>query len=137
LVDFYQSGGQKIVDGINTENYYGSSSINEPKEVLTYWPEMTFEKKQIESIKLDTYVNQNNLQDRIIDFIWADIQGAEVNLIKGGKNTFKNVRYFYTEYSNGNLYKGDKGLNGILKLLPNFEIECDYKGDVLLKNKYL
>lgn len=137
LVDFYQSGGQKIVDGINTENYYGSSSINEPKEVLTYWPEMTFEKKQIESIKFDTYVNENNLHDRIIDFIWADIQGAEVNLIKGGKNTFKNVRYFYTEYSNGNLYKGDKGLKGILKLLPNFEIECDYKGDVLLKNKYL
>jgi hypothetical protein len=74
---------------------------------------------------------------RIIDFIWADIQGAEINLIKGGKNTFKNVKYFYTEYSNGNLYKGDKGLKGILKLLPNFEIECDYQGDVLLKNKYL
>lgn len=136
-VDFYQSGGQKIIDGVNTENYYGSSSINEPKNVFIYWPDMTFEKKQIESIKFDTYIKENNLKNKIIDFVWADIQGAEINLIKGGKKTFKNVRYFYTEYSNGNLYKGDKGLDGILKALPDFEIECDYKGDVLLKNKNL
>jgi len=137
LVDFYESGGQKIVDGINVENYYGSSSINQPKNVFIYWPDMTFEKKQIQSVKLDSFIKENNLKDKIIDFIWADIQGAEANLIRGGRKTFKNVRYFYTEYSNGGLYKGDKGLNDILKMLPDFDIECDYQGDVLLKNKNL
>lgn len=137
IVDFYQSGGEKKEDGKITDTYYGSSSINEPKNVFIYWSDMTFEKKQIESIKFDTYIKENNLKNKIIDFVWADIQGAEINLIRGGKKTFKNVRYFYTEYSNGGLYKGDKGLDGILKALPDFEIECDYQGDVLLKNKYL
>lgn len=137
LVDFYQSGGEKKEGELKTDSYYGSSSINEPKNVFIYWPDMTFEKKQIESIKFDTYIKENNLKNKIIDFVWADIQGAEINLIRGGKKTFKNVRYFYTEYSNGGLYKGDKGLDGILKALPDFKIECDYQGDVLLKNKYL
>lgn len=137
FVDFYESGGQKKENGQVVDNYYGSSSINEPKDVFVYWPDMTFVKKQTESIKLDTFVKENNLKDKIIDFIWADIQGAEGNLIRGGKKTFKNVRYFYTEYSSGGLYKGDKDLDGILKALPDFEIECDYQGDVLLRNKNL
>jgi FkbM family methyltransferase len=137
LVKFYESGGQKIDENNIVHHYYGSSSINKPKDVLKYWQEMTFEEKEIESIKFDTFIKENNLQNKIIDFIWADIQGAEVKLIKGGKETFKNVRYFYTEYSFGNLYQGDAGLKGILKALPNFEIEYDYQGDVLLRNKEL
>lgn len=137
VVKFYQSGGQKIINNEITEHYYGSSSINKPKDVLKYWKEMTFENKEVESIKFDTFCQDNNLQDKIIDFVWADIQGAEVKLIKGGKKTFNNVRYFYTEYSNGNLYQGDQGIEGILKHLPNFKIECDYQGDVLLKNTLL
>lgn len=136
-VTFYESGGEKKVNGIVTDSYYGSSSINKPENVLVYWPDMKFEKKQVQSIKLDTFIKENNLKDKIIDFIWADIQGAEANLIRGGKKSFKNVRYFYTEYSNGGLYKGDKGLNEILEMLPDFDIECDYQGDVLLKNKNL
>jgi FkbM family methyltransferase len=137
LVQFYESGGQKIENGLVKENYYGSSSINAPLDVFKYWKDMTFVEKQTESITLDTFVKENNLEDRIIDFIWADIQGAEVKLINGGKETFKNVRYFYTEYSNGDLYVGDEGINGILKNLPDFVIECDYQGDVLLRNKNL
>lgn len=137
MVKFYESGGQKIVDGTITEYYYGSSSINKPKDVLKYWQEMTFEEKEIESIKFDTFIKENQLQNKIIDFVWADIQGAELKLIKGGKNALKNVRYFYTEYSEGDLYYGDKGLNQILKALPNFEVVHDFNGDILLKNKQL
>lgn len=137
VIKFYESGGLKKVDGNITDYYYGSSSINQPKDVLKYWREMTFEEKECESIKFDTFIKENNLTDKIIDFVWADIQGAELNLIKGGKKAFNNVRYFYTEYSLGGLYKGDKGLNAILKALPNFEIIEDFKGDILLKNKLL
>jgi len=137
LIKFYESGGFKKVDDTIVEHYYGSSSINEPKDVLKYWKEMTFQEKEIESVRFDTFIKENNLNDKIIDFVWADIQGAELNLIKGGKKAFKNVRYFYTEYSMGNLYKGDKGLKAILKALPDFEILEDYQGDILLKNKLL
>jgi FkbM family methyltransferase len=135
-VKFYESGGQKIVNNEVTEHYYGSSSINKPKDVLKFWDQMKFEEKTTTSIKFDTFIKQN-LENEIIDFVWADIQGAELKLINGGKKAFKNVRYFYTEYSLGNLYQGEKGLQAILDKLPDFEIECDYQGDILLKNKNL
>jgi FkbM family methyltransferase len=135
IVTFYESGGQKMENDKVVERYYGSSSLNAPLDVYKYWEDMTFIEKTAQSTRLDTFMQQSNLQGRVIDFIWADIQGAEVKLIKGGKETFKNVRYFYTEYSNGDLYVGDEGLQGILNNLPDFEILCDYKGDVLLKNK--
>lgn len=86
---------------------------------------------------LDRHIELCNLQGFPIDFIWCDIQGAEAALIQGGRNTFENVRYFYTEYDNAESYAGQKDLAGIMELLPGWEIVEDYGGDVLLRNTYL
>jgi|LakMenEpi03Aug12_release.lakeMendotaPanAssembly.Ray.scaffolds.fasta_scaffold363170_2 FkbM family methyltransferase len=133
----YQSGGGKTENGVVVENYYGSSSIRKPKLVTEAWSEMTFTEITCNAITFDDYLKREGLENQIIDFIWADIQGAEVDLIKGGVEAFKNVRYFYTEYCESELYEGEINLQGILDLLPDFEIVEDYNGDVLLKNKFL
>jgi hypothetical protein len=84
-------------------------------------------------MKLDTWFQSSGL-DRI-DFVWADVQGAEGDLILGGKETFnKHVKYFYTEYSNMELYENQLNLEQILQLLPTFNIVTQFEGDVLLKN---
>jgi hypothetical protein len=70
-----------------------------------------------------------------IDFIWADVQGAEIDLIQGGQQALAQTRYFYTEYSNAELYEGQIPLRDILKLLPNFQLVYRFSHDVLLKNK--
>jgi FkbM family methyltransferase len=134
---FYQSGGSRTENGVIVENYYGSSSIRKPKLVTEAWKEMTFTETICNSITFDDYVKREGVSDKVIDFIWADIQGAEVDLILGGQEAFKNVRYFYTEYCDSELYEGEINLNKILELMPNFEVVEDYLGDVLLKNKYL
>ena len=133
----YQSGGGKTENGIVVENYYGSSSIRKPKLVTEARKEMTFTEITCNAITFDDYLTREGLAGQVIDFIWADIQGAEVDLIKGGTESFKNVRYFYTEYCDSELYEGEINLQGILDLLPDFEIVEDYNGDVLLKNKNL
>jgi FkbM family methyltransferase len=135
IIPFYVSGGYKIEDGVIKDHYYGSSSIRKPKLVTEVWNQMTFYQDSVQSVSLDYFVQSKGLNDRIIDFIWADIQGAEIDLIRGGENTFQNVKYFYTEYSNSELYEGQVFLSDICNLLPEFEIVEDYKGDVLLKNK--
>ena len=138
IADFYISGGFGIENG---QSYYASSSIRKPKLVLEYWKGMTFEKQQIQVITFDNHIKANNLDGKIIDFVWADIQGAEIDLIKGGKKAFENVKYFYTEYCNKELYDGLIGLDEICKMLPYFEVVYDYAGeifgDVLLKNTKL
>ena len=134
---FYQSGGGRTENGRIVENYYGSSSIRKPKLVTEAWKEMTFTETICNSITFDDYIKREGLEGQVIDFIWADIQGAEIDLILGGKEAFKNVRYFYTEYCDSELYEGEIPLEKILELMPDFEVVEDYIGDVLLRNKTL
>ena len=123
-------------DNPNDLSYSGS--IVKPKEHLNEWPSIKFDEEiTIESITLDTFCDKNDIH--IIDFIWADVQGAEDLMIIGGQESFKNkVRFLYTEYSNKEYYEGQPNLNKILSLLgDNWELVNDYGSDVLLKNKIL
>ena len=83
--------------------------------------------------RLDTWAAEQAVDS--IDFIWADVQGAEVDLIKGGRATLGKTRYFYTEYSNRELYAGQIDLKTLLKSLPEFEVVHRYETDVLLRNR--
>lgn len=131
-MSFYKSGGVELKDGRPVDWYYGSSSIKKPKLIKDDYPTMTFEEEKVFVTTLDHHCSQHKIG--LIDFIWSDIQGAEVDMIQGGKETFKNVRYLYTEYLNKEHYEGQVGLGDILKLLPDFTIIEDYNGDILLKN---
>jgi FkbM family methyltransferase len=80
-ITFYQSGGGKTVNGAVVEYYYGAASIRKPKLVTEAWEEMTFSETTCKSITFDDYIKREGLNGEVIDFIWADIQGAEVDLI--------------------------------------------------------
>lgn len=135
VVDFFISGGVKVENGIVVDSYYGSSSIRKPKLVTEAWESMTFKKSVVNTVKFDTLVKMCGLEDFIIDFIWSDIQGAEIDLINGGVEAFSKARYFYTEYNNSELYEGAISLPKICEMLPDWEVVYDFGGDALLKNK--
>jgi FkbM family methyltransferase len=140
-VDFWISDGYKRDSaGKILDHYYGSSSIRKPTKLMQEsWKDMTFEKTTVDCRTLDFhYNNSKELKDKIIDFIWADIQGAEKDLILGGLDIFKKyVKYFYTEYNQSEVYEGLAKRDEIIEMLSDFEIVEDYGGDVLLKNKNL
>src|SRR5205823_8479985 len=76
-----------------------SGSLKAPKTHKHVWPWCKFERTiTIPVMRLDTWARQNRVD--AIDFIWADTQGAEGDLIEGGRKTLTKSRYFYTEYSN-------------------------------------
>lgn len=134
---FYKSEG--ILAGPNGEildRWYGSSSLLKPTpQISKDFKGMYFEEIEVDVISLDEYYNTLPADQKRIDFIWADIQGAEKILIEGGSRGLENTRYFYTEYNNAVHYEGQAvGLQEILDMLPNFEVVEDYGGDVLLKN---
>ena len=113
-----------------------SSSLKKPIEHLIEYPYIKFDNTiEVECVTLDQYVEDKEID--LIDFIWADVQGAEDFLIEGGKNTFENkVRFFYTEYSKKLLYENSLDKEGILNLLgDNWEIIQDFNTDILLRNK--
>ena len=72
-----------------------------------------------------------------VDFIWADVQGAEGDMIRGGLRVLSRTRYLYTEWSDDELYEGQATLTEILRLLPDFRVVELWSDDVLLENTRL
>jgi FkbM family methyltransferase len=133
---FYVSGGLPSPEWekLRPSGWDLSGSIKKPKEHLALHPWCTFgEPITIQTKKLDTWRSEESVTQ--IDFIWADVQGAEENLIRGGREALRHTRYLYTEYSNRELYEGQIGLRKIRNLLPDFDVLYRFENDVLLKNK--
>ena len=114
-----------------------SSSVKEPNlaEIQDVWAEIEFLPAiVVESVTLDDFVAHEALSR--IDFLWADVQGAEDLVIKGGQKTFaQKVKWFYTEYSNREYYSASPDLATIMELLgPRWELVRDFGADALLLN---
>lgn len=139
FVDFYQSSGQPPWEGFDHLEKTGwdySGSIKKPKHHLDVLPWIKYETKiRVPTKTIDSWVEEESL--KIIDFVWMDVQGAELSVIKGMANTLSKVRYIYTEYSDQEMYEGQPALKQILDSLPNLEIVARYPEDVLLKNRAL
>jgi FkbM family methyltransferase len=127
VVPFYESDTK----------YYGSSSIRKPTEKnFEFWSDMKFQESTCETITLDTLIENCGLTNKTIDLIWADVQGAEEDLILGGKQTLKNTMFFYTEFVAHEIYEGQiHEFDKICSMLPNFDVEHKFDYDILFKNK--
>jgi FkbM family methyltransferase len=133
---FYQSSGLTT----------GASSLKEPTQVtLDCWPRLKFDSSvTVDVMKLDTFCKKEGVSH--IDFIWADIQGAEYDMIMGGQETLKSTKLLYMEYSDLKLYKGQASLSKMIGALPGnwrlihkFPRKRQFRGvpvfgDVLLQN---
>lgn len=115
-----------------------SGSLCKPTGHLTYSPWVTFPENRrflVNTMRLDSWASLV-LPKGTIDFIWADVQGAEAMMIKGGPETFARARFLYTEFYNQEMYEGQPNLDGILALLPTFKIAVLYgRTNVLLQQE--
>jgi FkbM family methyltransferase len=112
-----------------------SSSIKRPKNHLQRYPVTFGESVEVELVALDTFTRRHGLG--LIDFIWADIQGAEGEMIRGGRRTLGRTRYLYTEYSDDEMYEGQATLGEMLEMLPGFRVVELWPENVLLENSAL
>lgn len=109
-----------------------SSSIKQPLNHLHRFPVTFGEAVEVEMIRLDSFCKEHELG--VIDFILADIQGAEGEMIRGGRETLARTRFLFTEYSDDELYENQATLSEILGLLPDFRVIELWPDDVLLEN---
>ena len=133
---FYLSSGyEKDSGGAILHSFFASSSIKKPTDViLQTYPHMKFDESQpVDVISLDDFCAENKVES--IHLIWADIQGAELDMIKGGIDALKKTKYLYTEYNTIEVYEGCPNLQDLLNALPDWEVVEDFGSDVLLINK--
>lgn len=118
------------------EGFHMAGSLRKPKNALVDWPWLEFRREiTVPVVKLDTWSRDNRVER--IDFIWADVQGAESDLIQGGAETLARTRFFYTEYSDREWYDGQAGLDQLAALLPDFDLVARTDMDVLFANRRL
>lgn len=107
-----------------------SGSVKQPKNHLKSYPWIPWQPPvDVAMTTLDDFVQAQDLPH--IDFIWADVQGAEDLLIAGGQSALKKTKYFYTEWYNTEEYEGQIPLNEIQRRLPGRWERVDaWPGDI-------
>jgi len=131
---FYMSTGRRP-DPTYPYDHTDSSSLREPtQEMRDRFKWLSFKEEiKVKVLALDDYCDLKGIEH--IDFIWADTQGAEVDMITGGQKTLAKTKYLFTEYCDIPMYKGQVSYEQILSMLPGkWKVLKKYVDDVLLQN---
>ncbi len=113
-----------------------SSSLFPPKDISKTHGWHKFQKEV--KVKVDTIKDfcQKNYVDHI-DFIHLDVQGAEIQVLKGAGDLINNIKAIWLEVANREMYEGQPLKNDIEKFMREnkfkkvFEDLDDYAGDQL------
>lgn len=116
-----------------------SGSLAKATGHLAMSPWVTFPEDREFDVLVETLDNWLPCHSEIItiDFIWMDVQGYEDSVIRGATKALSITRFLYTEYSDKELYAGQKNLNELHALLPDFSLLGTYGDNALFKNQKL
>ncbi len=106
-----------------------SSSLQKPAEHLADHADVSFEKEiEVQTLTLDEWAARNNIDH--VDFLWLDMQGHELEVLKASSKILPTVKAIHTEvslkktYENAPLYKDfrkwleEKGFRVEMEAIP-------------------
>ena len=116
------------------EPWNQSGSIRRPTGHLEVWPWVRFEETiTVETRSLDSWAAEHGVGD--VDLIWADVQGAEGDLVQGGLRTLDRTRYLYIETTPATeWYEGEVTTDELLAMLPGWRVLAHFPDNVLIEN---
>jgi FkbM family methyltransferase len=92
-----------VSDFFNNETI-ASSSLLQPTGHLQFYPYIIFNKSiEIDTINLDEWAIKNKVN--YIDFMWLDIQGAELKVLKAAPKILKTIKIIFMEVAFKETYK--------------------------------
>ena len=111
-----------------SDNEKQSSSVLKPKVHLTHHPHVKFPStEEVEVHLLDDY----NSKD--YNFINMDVQGYELEVLKGGTKTLEHVDYVYCEVNRDEVYENNAYVEELDEFLSGYNmkrVETDWAGDI-------
>jgi FkbM family methyltransferase len=100
-----------------SSNNLESSSVLKPKIHLNLHPEVVFSGEELVEMKrLDDFLFEN------YNFINLDVQGYEMEVLKGAEKTLKNIDYLYCEVNRNEVYEGNAYIGEIDNYLSNYNM---------------
>jgi len=112
---------------VETANQGQSNSLLKPKHHAVQYPNIIFN----DTIDVEVDILDAFIFDDTFNFMSIDVQGFELEVLKGAVNTLKNINYIITEVNNKELYEGCcmiEELDGFLKKFGFFRTEVSWIG---------
>ena len=109
------SSNQVVPIYSDKENRGESASVLKPKKHKILYPDITFEVN--EEINIKRY---DSLDIKDVNFLVLDIQGYELEALKGAQGELISVDYIYTEINREDLYENNTLINDLDKYLAKF-----------------
>ncbi len=126
MVPFYASENHESMNR-------ASGSLRKPTGHLKHFPQVTFYPRTVSQITLDKFARFWEIDH--IDLLWCDIQGAERDMIEGGRATLAKTHYMMIEAEpEVELYEGQALKPELLAMLPDWKVLQDFGYNVLLWN---
>lgn len=123
--DFYPSEG---VDAT------GSGSLLVPTGHLEHFPDTKFTRIiNVACFTLDEIFFDYNVGH--IDLIYADMQGAEAEMIRGGPHALAKTRFAFMEAEEIELYAGQTLKPDLIKMLDGWTLVEDFGANILMRNE--
>ena len=113
-----------------SDNEKQSSSVLKPKVHLTHHPHVKFpETEKVDLDVLDNYLKSCGNYN----FINMDVQGFELEVLKGGTKVLEQVNYVYCEVNRDEVYENNAYVEEIDEFLAQYgmeRMETDWAGDI-------
>lgn len=111
------NGNRTILMNLSS-NGLESSSILTPKRHLELYPSITFDRtEEVEMQKLDDY------NCKKYNFINMDVQGYELEVLKGAEETLNHIDYVYCEVNESEIYEGNAFIHQIDDYLSKYNMK--------------
>lgn len=107
-------------------NFGQSSSILKPSNHLKLFPSVEFGQKPLTIIGYTAdsiYRYARSIQSALpewVDMLFLDVQGAELEVLKGAGQLLGNARYIFTEIGYGGGYEGNVSVETLIQYLAAF-----------------
>ena len=119
---------EKNVTMYLSDNDLISSSVLRPKVHLQLHPGVGFPgTEEVEMKRLDSFAEET----QNFNFINMDVQGYELEVLKGGAETLEHVDYVYCEINRDELYEGNAFVEDLDEFLSDYSmerVETDWAG---------
>lgn len=113
-----------------SDNNLISSSVLKPKVHLQLHPGVGFPgREEVEMQRLDSFAEET----ANFNFINMDVQGYELEVLKGGSKTLEHVDYVYCEVNRDEVYEGNAYIEEIDEFLSKYgmsRVETDWEGGI-------
>lgn len=111
-----------------SDNEKQSSSILKPKVHLTHHPYVKFE--GVEEVEINLL---DNYDTKKFNFLNMDVQGYELEVLKGSTKTLNNIDYVYCEVNRDEVYENNAYVEEIDEFLSDYgmrRVETNWQGEI-------